>query len=254
MRFDGKVAMIVGAAQGIAKACAARMAGEGAIVIGVDRDTEALKAAIAEIAGTDGKAIAVVANALDETEVNKTVADTLAREGRIDILVNAVGGSTIIPNPAAHLDALSTDEWKALIDFNLLPTFLFCKAVIPVMKRQESGKIVNVSSYAHYGRGTGWSVGYAASKAGIVALTRKVAIEVGPFGINCNAIAPSRTLTDRIRRKMENAPGGTQDQSMPHVPLRRAATSEDQANVICFLASSDADYVTGVTIDVTGGQ
>ena len=123
----------------------------------------------------------------------------------------------------------------------------------PVMKKRRSGKIVNLASIA--GRGLSWnsSSAYAAAKGGIIAFTRKLAFELGPDGINVNAIAPSVTLTERIRPHWEKRSQASQAEEIERTPLRRVAEPADQANVICFLASSDADFVTGLTIDVTGG-
>jgi NAD(P)-dependent dehydrogenase (short-subunit alcohol dehydrogenase family) len=122
------------------------------------------------------------------------------------------------------------------------------------MKRQGRGKIVNISSIAGRGLSASSSAAYAAAKGGIIAFTRKIAFELGPFGINVNAIAPSRTLTERIRPRWEQESREDQLAEIERTPLRRVAEAPDQARVICFLASSDADFVTGVTIDVTGGN
>jgi NAD(P)-dependent dehydrogenase (short-subunit alcohol dehydrogenase family) len=149
---------------------------------------------------------------------------------------------------------LSLDEWKKLIDFNLDGTFLFTHAVVPVMKRQKSGKIVNLASIAGRGRSVSSSSAYAAAKGGIIAFTKKLCYELGPYGININAIAPSVTLTERIRPHWERRSQEDQAREIDKTPLRRVAEAADQAKVICFLASSDADFVTGVTIDVTGGS
>jgi len=173
--------------------------------------------------------------------------------GRIDILVNAVGGSTIIPQPAAPVEELTQDDWHRVLTFNLEGTFLFCHTVAPVMKRQGSGKVVNISSIAGRGISPTSSSAYAAAKGGIIAFTRKLAHELGPFGINVNAIAPSLTLTERIRPRWEQRSNEEQAQEIARTPLRRVAEAQDQARVLCFLASRDADFVTGVTIDVTGG-
>ncbi len=180
---------------------------------------------------------------------------SVAREfGHIDILVNAVGGSTIVAKPGGTVDELSFADWQKLIDFNLTGTFLFTHAVVPVMKQQQSGKIVNLVSIAGRGLSVSSSSAYAAAKGGIIAFTRKLAFELGPFGININAIAPSKTLTERIRPHWDRRSPEDQQAEIDRTPLRRVAEAADQARVICFLASSDADFVTGVTIDVTGGN
>jgi NAD(P)-dependent dehydrogenase (short-subunit alcohol dehydrogenase family) len=122
------------------------------------------------------------------------------------------------------------------------------------MKRQRGGKIVNISSIAGRGISATSSSAYATAKGGIIALTRKLSLELGPFGITVNAIAPSLTLSPRLRPRWDAMSPAEQAREVDRVPLRRIAQPEDQARVICFLASADADFVTGVTIDVTGGQ
>jgi len=121
------------------------------------------------------------------------------------------------------------------------------------MKRQRRGKIANISSIAGRGLSESSSSAYAAAKGGIIAFTRKLAHELGPFGVSVNAIAPSLTLTERIRPRWEQRTPEEQAREIARTPLRRVADARDQARVICFLASRDADFVTGVTIDVTGG-
>ncbi|HML11440.1 MAG TPA: SDR family NAD(P)-dependent oxidoreductase [Stellaceae bacterium] len=253
MRFKGKIALITACASGIGRATADIMAREGATIVGVDNNQGRLETAVAEITAAGGTAHGRLCDALDKDAVDPLV-EGIAREfGRIDILVNAVGGSTIIPRPSATVDELALDEWKAIIDFNLDGTFLFTHAVVPVMKRRKSGKIVNLASIAGRGRSVSSSSAYAAAKGGIIAFTKKLCYELGPYGININAIAPSVTLTERIRPHWERRSQEDQAREIDKTPMRRVAEATDQANVICFLASSDADFVTGVTIDVTGG-
>jgi len=246
-RFGGKVAVIVGAGDGIAATLARMIADEGGIVAAVDRDPDKLDAL------GDKSLEPFSCNALDAEAVDVVVADILARNGQIDILVNAVGGSTGMADMNAPLDALRAAEWQDMLSFNLMPTFNFCHAVIPAMKARRTGKIVNVSSHAAYGIDVASSA-YAAAKAGIVGLTRKLARELGPFNIYCNATAPSRTLTQRVVRMMEDTGNKAGDEYLERIPLRRLATVEEQASAIRFLASSESDYITGVTLDVTGGQ
>src|SRR5215510_13477697 len=254
MRFKGKVALITAAASGIGRATANIIGREGGRIAAVDNDRERLDATIAEIAAAGGEAHHPYnSDALDEDAVNNVVADAAKRFGRIDILVNAVGGSTIIAKPSATTEELTLADWTSLIHFNLTGTFLFTHAVIPIMKRQKSGKIVNLASIAGHGKSSTSSSAYAAATGGIIALTRKLAHELGPYGINVNAIAPSLTLTERIRPRWEQRRAAEQAEEIARTPLRRVAEARDQARVICFLASRDADFVTGVTIDVTGG-
>jgi NAD(P)-dependent dehydrogenase (short-subunit alcohol dehydrogenase family) len=253
MRFGDQVAVITAAASGIGRATAEIIGREGGIVVGVDIDESGLEKAMAAVRDAGGRAHPRRADALDPAQVQEAVAGVVREHGRIDILVNAVGGSTIIARPAATVDELTLADWQRLLAFNLDGTFLFCQAVAPVMKRQRSGKIVNISSIAGRGLSATSSSAYAAAKGGIIAFTRKLAHELGPFGITVNAIAPSLTLTERIRPRWEQRTAAEQAQEIARTPLRRVAEARDQARVICFLASPDADFVTGVTIDVTGG-
>ena len=252
-RFQDKIALITAAANGIGRATAGIMAAEGAMVIAVDNHQERLDAAVDAIAADGGQVRGMLCDALDPVQVEATVAGVVREFGRIDILVNAVGGSTVIAHPAAKVDELTIQEWQKLIDFNLNGTFLFTHTVVPVMKRQKGGKIVNLASIAGRGLSEVSSVAYSAAKGGIIAMTRKLSIELGEFNITVNAIAPSLTLTERIRPHWNLRPPEAQAAQIARTPLRRVAEASDQAKVICFLASSDADFVTGLTIDVTGG-
>jgi NAD(P)-dependent dehydrogenase (short-subunit alcohol dehydrogenase family) len=253
MRFKDKVALITAVASGIGRATADIMASEGAVIIGVDNDERRLTMAMEAMNMSGGRAIGRLTDALDERQVNAVVDWAAKQYGSVDILVNAVGGSTIIEKPGATVDELTFDEWQKLIHFNLTGTFLFCHAVTPLMKQRRQGKIVNLASIAGRGLSASSSSAYSAAKGGIIAFTRKLAFELGPFGINVNAIAPSRTLTERIRPRWNQQSPEDQAAEIERTPLRRVAEATDQAKVICFLASSDADFVTGLTIDVTGG-
>ena len=252
-RFQGKIALITAAGAGIGKATAGIIGGEGGLVIAVETDKARLDALVEGLRRGGGQAEGRQVDALDAAQVTDLVESVVRTHGRIDILVNAVGGSTVIPRPAATIDELTFAEWQRLIAFNLDGTFLLCHTVAPVMKRQRSGKIVNISSIAGRGLSASSSAAYATAKGGIIALTKKLALELGPFGVNVNAIAPSITLTERIRPHWEKRTAEQQAAEVQRTPLRRVAEAADQARVICFLASSDADFVTGVTIDVTGG-
>jgi NAD(P)-dependent dehydrogenase (short-subunit alcohol dehydrogenase family) len=253
MRFRDQVTLITAAASGIGKATAEIIGAEGGVVVGVDTDQGRLDKAMAAIRDGGGRAQGRGADALDPAQAQAVVDAVVREHGRIDILVNAVGGSTVIAKPAATVDELSFAEWQKLLTFNLDATFLFAHAVVPVMKRQRSGKIINLASVAGRGISDTSSSAYATAKGGIIAFTKKLGRELGPFGINVNAIAPSLTLTERLRPHWEKRTAEQKAREIDHTPLRRVAEAMDQARVICFLASRDADFVTGVTIDVTGG-
>ena len=254
MRFAGKIALITASANGIGRATAGIMAREGGTVVCVDNHQERLDAAIDAMAKEDGNVHPRLCDAMDQSQVDATVASVVKEFGRIDILVNAVGGSTIIARPGADVEEHTFEDRQRVINFNLNGTFLFTHAVVPVMKAQKSGKIVNLASIAGRGLSVASGSAYAAAKGGIIAFTRKLSFELGPFGININAIAPSVTLTERIRPQWNQRSPEAQAAQIASTPLRRVAEAIDQANVIAFLASSHADFVTGLTIDVTGGQ
>jgi NAD(P)-dependent dehydrogenase (short-subunit alcohol dehydrogenase family) len=248
------MALITAGGRGIGRATAEIIGREGGVVVLVDTDKAALDEAAGAVRAEGDTAHTIVADALDAAQVEAVVQRVVQDHGRIDILVNAVGGSTIIGKPAAPIDELSLTDWQTLLHFNLTGTFLFCHAVVPVMKAQRAGKIVNISSIAGRGVSESSSSAYATAKGGIIALTRKLAFELGPYGITVNAIAPSLTLSPRLRPRWDGMSPEQQTRERERVPLRRIAEPRDQARVICFLASSDADFVNGVTIDVTGGQ
>ena len=256
MRFQGKVAIVTAAANGIGKATSKILAQEGAQLVAVDINSGALAELTKEIESDGGNISTLEANVLEGNQVKDLVDSVVGRFNKIDILVNAVGGSSIIPNSTASVENLSLDDWDKIIQFNLRGTFLCTSAVVSQMKEQGSGKIVNISSdAAHGGNLMGDpSSAYVAAKAGIMAFTKKVAREAGPYGVTCNAIAPSVTLSERVGPRWKQRSEENKQQILEAIPLRRVAQPEDQAKVIAFLASGDADYVTGVTIDTSGGR
>lgn len=254
MRFQDKVALVTGASEGIGLATAQIMAREGATVVMVARNASRLEAAVQAIVASGGRAFAQAGDATVAADVDAIVAETRQAYGKVDILVNGVGGSTVVSNPAMMIDEMALAEWQRLISFNLDPLFLFCHAVIPAMKQQRSGKIVNLASISGRGIGGIASAAYTAAKGGVIAITRKLAYELGPWNINVNATAPGFTLTERMRPTWDRMGEQAQAALRGRIPLGRVSTAEDQARVICFLCSSDADFLSGLTLDVTGGQ
>ena len=253
MRFQNKVALVTASASGIGKATAEILAREGAHLVAADLNPDSLSDLSKSIKAEGGIITTNVVNVLEEEPVKNLVDSVIANLGKIDILVNAVGGSTIIQNSSASVDNLAFDDWNKVLDFNLRGTFLCTHEVIKHMKRQGNGKIVNISSDAAHSLGEPSSA-YVAAKAGIMAFTKKVAKESGPYGVTCNAIAPGMTLSERIQPRWEGRSEEQRQIIIDQIPLGRLSKPEDQAKVIAFLASEDANYVTGVTIDTSGGK
>jgi NAD(P)-dependent dehydrogenase (short-subunit alcohol dehydrogenase family) len=250
MRFDGKVAIVTGSSDGIGKAAALILAREGGQVVLNARGRERLEAARVEV-GRVGKPPLVVAGDVTQGAVVKQlVGETLQQFGRVDILVNNAGGGSHL----RFLEEITEEDWDQVLDSNLKSAFQCCQAVVPTMKRQQSGRIVNVSSVA--GRNVSRLSGpqYSSAKAGLLGLTRHLAQDLGPFGITVNAVAPGPTLVDRVAKKWALRSAEDRARILANIPLGRLAQPEEVATVIAFLASDDARYVTGVTIDVNGGS
>ena len=252
-RFENKVFLVIGAGAGICRSAIEIIAAEGGSVAAFDRDAVGLAGTLALVEKAGGKGLAIAGDALAEADAARAVKSTVDEFGRIDVLINGVGGSTIVRNGSALLEEFSLEEWEGLIDFNLRGTFLFSRGAIPVMKAQKSGKIINMGSICARGTATA-SAAYSASKAGIVAMTKKMSLELAPWGITCNAINPGLTMTDRIVAVFGPQSEEKHAERIARIPLGRYSMPEDQARVVCFLASADADFITGVAIDVTGGQ
>jgi len=251
MKLEGRKAIVTGGAKGMGAAITLTLAREGADLVLTARDTDALDEVAAQVRALGRRAEVVAADVTDEAQVAAMAEQAKAFfGGRIDILVNNAG----IAGPTASVADYPVDEWRRVLDIDLDGVFHGCKAVAPVMVEQGYGRIVNIASIAGRGVSIASSSAYAAAKGGIIALTKKLSLELGPHGINVNAIAPSRTLTERIRPRFERLSAEQRAAEVANVPLRRLPDAMDQARVVCFLASADADYVTGVTIDVTGGH
>ncbi len=239
----GKIAVVTAAARGIGRAAALLLARWGARVIAVDLDAEALTGLSAEESAGGGNIETITADVCDEAAVTGLFVGVADRHGRVDILINAVGGG----KPAA-LDEIGGAEWDRMFAFNVKSSFFCAREASRHMP--AGGRIVNVASLAGVTSSVLQGAHYSSAKAAVIGLTRHLARELGPRGITVNAIAPGTTLTERIRAQMSPE---KHEALIERIPLRRLATPEDQAGVILFLASSLSAYVTGVTIDVSGG-
>lgn len=253
-RFANQVVLVTAAASGIGRATAVRLAAEGATVVAIDIDGDGLAKLRRKIDATQGVVHTYQVDGLAPGLVEEAVRDAHARLGGVHALVNAVGGSTVRGRLPAQTEDVAFEDWKALMAFNLDSMFLFSSAVIPYMKAQGRGAIVNLSSIAARGLTVNSSAVYATAKGGVIAFTRKLAHELGPHGINVNAVAPGLTLTERMRPTWDGKTSEERRALLAQIPLRRLGTVEEHAAVVCFLASRDAAFITGACIDSTGGQ
>ena len=241
--FSGRVAIVTGAARGLGRAIATRLFERGAAVAVNVRDAERSKE-VAESLGRDALAIPGDVTAPDFPM--RAVRDTLDRFGRIDILVNnaALARSTRFPS-------LTADEWRLAMEVNLTAPFLLTQAVFPTMKAQHYGRIINISSSAGRTVSTLGGAHYTASKAGMLGLTRATAKELGPFGITVNAVCPGMIDTELTH---EHATDDLLRRLAASYPVPRLGTSLEVADLVCFLASEQAGYMTGTSLDITGGD
>ncbi len=242
--LDGKVALVTGAARGIGKAIALKFASEGADVAFTDLViNEAAEETISEIAAFGHKVKGYASNAANFDETHTVVEEILKDFGHIDILVNNAG----ITKDGLVM-RMSEAQWDAVIAVNLKSAFNFIHAVIPQMARQKGGSIINMSSIAGQ-MGNPGQINYASSKAGLIAMAKSVAKEMGSRGIRANAIAPGFIVSE-----MTNAlPEAVREEYIKNIPLKRGGTVDEIANTALYLASDLSSYVTGQVIAVNGG-
>jgi 3-oxoacyl-[acyl-carrier protein] reductase len=241
--FAGRVAIVTGAARGLGRAAAERLYERGASVAVNVRD-RARAESLAQSLGE--RALAVPGDIAAAGVPEEIVRATVERFGRIDILVNnaAFARSTRFPS-------LSAEEWREALEVNLTAPFLFTKAVMPVMKAQNYGRIVNISSTAGRTVSTLGGAHYTASKAGLLGLTRASAKELGQYGITVNAVCPGMIDTELTH---ENATDELLTKLAAGFPVPRLGTSLEVADLICFAASEAAGYITGASFDINGGD
>lgn len=248
MKLKGKVGIITGAAQGLGKAFALRLAEEGAKVVIADiLDGKGVQQALEE---KGGEALALYTDVSDEKSTNEMVAKTIERFGRIDILINnAAIFSSLTRKPFYEV---SGQEWDDVMRVNLKGPFLCCKAVYPHMKRNGRGKIINISSGTFF-EGLANRVHYITSKGGIIGFTRAMAREMGGDGICVNAVAPGYTLTEIQEQRLAENQELVQN-ALGSRCLKRHERPEDLLGAILFLCSDESDFITGQTLVVDGGR
>jgi NAD(P)-dependent dehydrogenase (short-subunit alcohol dehydrogenase family) len=245
-RFDGKVALVVGGAQGIGKAIAVRLAGEGACVVIADIDRAMMPRTVKEISAAGGSVRTIVCDVRKKPQVERTVEQIIHRYKRIDVLMYIAGVGRSTP-------FLKTDEklWDWTMGINLRGGFLFARAVAPHMIKQRSGKLVFMSSTNAWDAEAGFAP-YNASKAGLFLLAKTLARELGPSGIQSNAVGPGLIRTRLNEQLLKDPKFMKKYENL--IPVGRIGDPEDVAGPATFLASRDADYVNGVLLFVDGGQ
>ena len=248
MRIDleGKVAIVTGAGRGIGRTIAETLAAEGAIVVAVDMRAELVEELAAEWADGGWRGLPMAADVRVKSECEKVAQAALEEFSRIDVLVNNAGVAG-----GAPVETLSEELWDANFDVNIKGAFLMSQAVIPQMKAQRSGRIINSSSFAAIIPSIGGAA-YGASKAGVHSLTRVLASELGPYGITANAFAPGMIPTEM--NHFAEADEARQTALLNTLSLRRWGEARDVASLVCFLASDLAGYITGALIDISGGK
>ena len=241
IELSDKVALITGAASGIGRACAVTLAQAGATIVAVDIN----EAGAEETISTIGSGQALGCDLRDPNAVEAMQQRVTADLGGVDILVNCAG----LISYRKGVNAVPVDEWNLILDVNLRGTYLVCQAFMDSMKSRGNGRIITFSSLAARVGGIEVGVHYTASKAGLIGLTRSLAKEGGPFGITANAVAPGVILTEPVKAQI----GGNEAAYLPQIPLGRLGEPQDVANVVLFLASPLASYITGIVLDINGG-
>ena len=243
-KLKGQVALVTGGARGIGKAISKRLADEGASIAIVDILLEVAEETVSEFKKQGIDAIALKADVSSFEEAEAAAKKTVEHYGRLDILVNNAG----ITKDTLMM-RMSSSDWDLVMNINLKGTFNFTKAVMRPMMKAKKGKIVNISSVVGK-MGNAGQANYSASKAGIIGLTKTSAKELSSRNINVNAVAPGYIATDMTKAISDAAA----ESFLTLLPIKRAGTPEDVANLVCFLSTDESDYITGQVINVDGGM
>jgi len=244
-RLAGRIAVVTAAAGGIGGATARRLARDGAVVVAIDQ-APAVKEIQASVHASGGQAIGLEADCTDEAAVVRAFGDIASRHGRIDILVNAVGGGVVRPS---EFWCSESTVWRRVIDVTLVSAMLCARQVVPGMRERRYGKILNISSSVAVQPAPALA-DYSAAKAGILGFTRSIAFELAPFGINVNAVSPGPIQT----KGMDALPPEVKARSVSLVPMGYIGQPDDVANAVSFLVSDESRYITGQNLAVNGGR
>lgn len=258
-RLQGRIAIVTGAGcigpgWGNGRATAVRFAEEGAKIFAIDRNLDSVTETVERVTAADGEIVTHQCDVTNSVSVNAMVKTCLDRFGRIDVLVNNVGGSA-----AGGPAEMSEDVWDAQVDYNLKSVFLTLKHVLPVMEQQKSGAIVNIASTSGL-RWTGSAqVGYAATKAGVIQLSRVVAVQYADKGIRVNTVVPGQLHTPMVEARLAGQRAGGDVEALlksrlERIPIGFMGDGRDTANAALFLASDEANFITGVQLPVDGGS
>lgn len=240
-----KVSIVTGGAQGLGKAIALELARKGSHLVVGDVNLEAAQRVTEEVHALGRRALALRVDVSKATDVNE-MADRVVKEfGRIDILVNNAGICQVI-----SIEAMTEEDWDRVMNVNLKGVFLSSRAVMGVMKKQRSGRIVNMGSVAGKVGGIATGANYSVSKAGVICFTKALARELAPYGVTVNAVAPGVIETDMTRGITQ----GDFTDYLKAIPLGTIGSAEDVSHAVAFLVSDEARYITGEILDVNGGM
>jgi 3-oxoacyl-[acyl-carrier protein] reductase len=251
-RLKGKIALVTGSAQGMGYAIARALGREGGLPVILDISDELVEKAVTALKCEGIEARGWKLDVTVKSRVREVVAEISAVCGSIDILVNNAGGALHTPHLLAEIEE---SDWDLVVDVNLKGSFLCCQQVIPVMVEQGGGAIVNISALAAHWRASLAGVQYTAAKAGVEGLTRQLAYDWGARGIRVNAVAPTVTITgERLKGLWDDKENSEKERILKQIPLGRLSTPEEIASAVVFLCSDEAGYITGISLDVSGGR